>query len=731
MKKIIAIILLLSLALSLTGCDTEKTEATMEADKGYTQRRYVQEKINPPTKYDDLAYISISDYGVYTETRYLDHAGVMNITEYVLDNNNQLYPVGETLRLEPNEDFWSFNVVIRILDDGQLVALKCIVPRLEDGTDDWDNSYDVAGIIDWQSGEKQLIELGKSFGTASNEIMYDGENIGFYSEKAVSIYNTEGELISGYKTQNHIADACFMEDGKVAVLEYKQGLEASEEDLGQIFCFDPETGSAELYYEPQTQIEGLLDRAYDEEYFSFYIHDGNGIKGMNRDKQLQDVLNWVTAGVTGNATAMESTSGRRFAYRDVNGCTILRPTDVDMSQVTTLRLGTLDPFPIAGLVAEFNQTSENYIIEIVDYSKMRSDDGDLSGAELLDMEIVSGAGPDLLDLKSLPMKKYQQAGLLEDLYPYLEADESLSSVKLLSAPVKAMESDGKLYTLVPAYGISTFVGDPEYTGIDQLDIFNMAQLFGKTGEGSNPFGIAMSKRSFLDCMLNLSYSRFADWDSLKCNFDSPEFQAVLEMAKQLPEQEDTSNQVNMMYTGEQMLSLRNFLCINDLVVFNSYLHENMRSYGLPSLPEGGTAMMPLVALGISVNCKDKNGAWSLLSSLLSDDYQKRLSGQALPLTQAGLDYIVQDHMEWVGAGGTIITMSPFAEEMKIEVTDDRFVKMLQNAIDSISAICNNDSQQIDLVLRDAQAFFAGNIDVQKAAAQIQSRASIYMAEQYG
>ena len=76
-------------------------------------------------------------------------------------------------------------------------------------------------------------------------------------------------------------------------------------------------------------------------------------------------------------------------------------------------------------------------------------------------------------------------------------------------------------------------------------------------------------------------------------------------------------------------------------------------------------------------------------------------------------------------------MSPFAEEMKIEVTDDRFVKMLQNAIDSISAICNNDSQQIDLVLRDAQAFFAGNIDVQKAAAQIQSRASIYMAEQYG
>lgn len=744
MKRFCAIILTVVMLFSLGACGKsgtanengpEQKAPGQNEDQVYAQSRYIQERVIPVGKYERVAGLSASDYGVYINCTFIDNAGVLQIFEQILDNKGKL--LKDIKEDEPDEtaalgDTWDFPIIARILNDGRLAELRCVVPRIDEENDDWDNTYSVFDIIDLKDGTQQRFAMDAALASAKNKIFYDGQNIGFYSQQAVGVYSTDGRQLGIYKSRNRVDDACFMADGTVAVLEYKQGVEASEDDLGQIFRFDPESGAAEEFMIPPSQGVGLLDAAHDEEYFSFYIADGSGIKGIDPDKQPRDILNWVAAGVTGRAMAMESMSGRRFAYMDMNGAAILKPTDVDMSQVSTLRLGTLDPFPIAGLVAEFNQISENYLIELVDYSKMSSADGSVTGAEQLDIDIISGNGPDIFDLKSLPMKKYQQAGLLVDLYPYMREDKSLSDVKLLQGPLKAMETDGKLYTLAPAYGIRSFVGDPDHTGVEQLDVPAMAELFDRMEDGANPFGVAMSKSGFLDCMLNLSRSQFADWDSLKCGFNDPEFAALLKMAGKLPEQEDISMQSSMMFTGEQMLSMRNILCIEDLIFFNACIHDNMKLYGVPAAPEHGTVMMPLVALGISVNCRDKQGAWEFLSCLLSDTYQKSLCGQALPITQAGIDYIYQDHRDWAAVGGELVTVDPLGMgELCIKITDDRYINMLQNAIDSITAVYNNDSKMMELILRDTQACFSGDISAERAAEQVQSRAGIYMAEQFG
>ena len=737
MKKFCAIILCMGMLFSLSACGKggEGSEYASEQSEAqnYTQLRYIQEKIIPSNNYDMVMGFSASDFGLYLETSFLDNYGVLQISKLVLDDQNQLLKTiddKETNDAETIGDIWDYPVITHIMNDGRLAVLSRVVPRLDDESNDWDNTYSVVDIIDWQEGTQQRFELDAVLNSASNKILYDGQYIGFYSPQAVGIYQTDGQPVGIYQSKNRVEDACFMADGSVAVLEFKQGLEASEDDMGQIIRFDPTSGEVATFLTPTVKIERLLDAPHDEEYFSFYFDDGSGIKGIDPNKQPLDILNWVGAGVTGRAVTIESLSGRRFSYWERNGAVILKPTDIDMAQVSTLRLGTMNPFPIAGLVAEFNQINEKYQIELVDYSKMSSSDGRVTGEEQLDIDIVSGSGPDMFDLSSLPMKKYQQAGLLEDLSQYIQQDESLKNVEMLQGPWKDMETDGKLYTLVPAYGIRTFVGDPEYTGIERLDIPAMAKLFDEMEEGANPFGTAMSKSSFLDTMLNLNRSQFADWDKLTCNFNVPDFASLLEMAGQLPDYEDISMQASMMYTGEQRLSLRNILCLEDIVVFNSYLHENMEIYGLPTAPAQGTVMIPLVALGISVNCEDKQGAWAFLSSLLSDNYQRSLAGQALPLTQAGFDYIASDHRDWISAGGGLITIDPLGNELIIKITDERFIEMLQEAIDSITAVYNNDSNMMALVFRDAQACFAGDTSPQKAAEQIQSRAGIYMAEQY-
>lgn len=755
MKKMLAAILSLLMLFSLCACGEEKGEIEYSSEpdeqQAFTQQKYIQERVIPPVEYERVSYLSASDYGFYLESNLMDREGVLLFTSQLLDEQGKLVKNTESSKLESKEQTegcWSFTISTRILNDGRLALVTALVPRSEDVSPedinldddrladdglDWDNLRYAIDIIDWPAKTEWRFELEPALKDITNDIMYDGKNLGFYSRNAVEIYSPEGEALGIYETSNWIDSACFMNDGTVAVLEYRQGLETGgrEQDMGQLIRFDPATGSAEDFLTPPVHITQLLDAPHDEEYFSFYIDDGSGIKGLDPNGELHEILNWVGTGLTGRAMALEALSGRRFAYLDINGAVILKPSSVDMSQISVLRMGTLNPYPISGLVAEFNQISEKYRIELVDYSTMTSNDGKVSGEELMDMDIVSGAGPDILDLSSLPMKKYQQAGLLEELTQYIKADESLRNVELLQAPLEALETEnGKLYTLVPAYGISTLVGDPAFNGVERMDVSGMKSLFDKMEEGQNPFGIAMSKNGFLDALLNMNCSQFADWDSLQCDFNTPEFAQLLEMAAKLPDTEDESDQLNMLRSGEQLVSLRDFLSIDDVMAFDSFLNNNMAIYGLPTVPEQGTAMLPLVALGISVNCRDKEGAWSFLSALLSDNYQKSLSGQALPATQTGLDYILDDYMAWADSGGQLITTDDTRDEVAINA-DARYADMLTDAIDSIGAVYNNDSQLINIILRDAQACFAGDISAQKAAEQIQSRAKIYLAEQFG
>lgn len=86
----------------------------------------------------------------------------------------------------------------------------------------------------------------------------------------------------------------------------------------------------------------------------------------------------------------------------------------------------------------------------------------------------------------------------------------------------------------------------------------MLSLYDKMGEGENPFGIAMSKKDYIDAMVSLSNTVFVDWENRSCSFDSDQFAALLEFAARLPDTGDTSDQINMVYTGKQLLSLRRY-----------------------------------------------------------------------------------------------------------------------------------------------------------------------------
>ncbi len=96
-------------------------------------------------------------------------------------------------------------------------------------------------------------------------------------------------------------------------------------------------------------------------------------------------------------------------------------------------------------------------------------------------------GPDIYDLLTLPRKQYEKAGRLADLYPFMEKDDTLKNVELLPELLTQTETEGKLYTLIPAYGILTLTGDPDIIGTDApLTLTEMLSLYDKMGGREKP-----------------------------------------------------------------------------------------------------------------------------------------------------------------------------------------------------------------------------------------------------
>ena len=78
---------------------------------------------------------------------------------------------------------------------------------------------------------------------------------------------------------------------------------------------------------------------------------------------------------------------------------------------------------------------------------------------------MAGNMPDILSVaESIPYRQLAAKGLLEDLYPYIDADEQLSRSDFFPNVLSAMELDGKLYAACAGFAVETAVGASSVVG---------------------------------------------------------------------------------------------------------------------------------------------------------------------------------------------------------------------------------------------------------------------------
>ena len=232
------------------------------------------------------------------------------------------------------------------------------------------------------------------------------------------------------------------------------------------------------------------------------------------------------------------------------GCTLfwLTPVEGKLPEKRTIRVAGSRSSIFSMAVRDFSSLYPEYQVEFVDYEVQYGEQAD----QQLLMDLLYGQSPDLLFVNGLPYEVYARQGLLEDLYPWIDADETLSRTDFTQNLLRALETNGALYRLPQTYLLETAMGLPETVG-GEAD-WTMAEFLDTVQE--HPALTAVFAQddgaSMLQQLLLHAPEVFVDYEAAEAHFDSPDFLRLLALAQRQSYPEAESGREALL-TGQVLL----------------------------------------------------------------------------------------------------------------------------------------------------------------------------------
>ena len=811
-KRILSVCLALVLLLGvLAGCskkeaqtadDTKKTEQSGAEDKTSTQFAYQAQYYDLP---EDIQWIGTScvtgdtlyftasipdggtetytdengeeySYDTYSEVIFrfdLDTGECVQLDNYVAEPvvENPDMPDGvtmnpdgsmqtfnsstniQTMAAGADGTLWLFRQTSRYADDGtegdsiseliQLDAhgtlLRTITPVSDEETDDTD-SWRYTYIDSILSDDKGYVYT------------YDHQTVNVYGPDGSFVFSKSGDELNG--------QICQLSASEV-------GMTTSSADGKMVFKqLDPETKDWGKETPVSSRAWNILPG---NDVYAYFFMDNGNIFGERRDNgEVEKVVDWIACDVDSNSINSDRfgflSDGRivavTYEYSD-NGPSrqqVLVLNRVDAAAVTTKTELTLACFGLdynlRSQIVKFNKSNPDYRIVVKDYSEYATDDDYNAGLTKLNTELISGNVPDILvNGTELPIGQYAAKGLLEDLWPYLDADPEYSRDKLMTQPLNAAQTDGKLYRLPIDFGVTTAVGLGKVVGeYTTWTLADVNDALSKLPEGATVFNKYYTQAEMLKYCIAMNAENFMNWQDGTCSFDSDEFRALLEFVKPFPAEydwqsdaEEYESDYTRLKNGKQLLYPTSISDFDSIYYMFATLDHDVRFIGFPREDgSSGNAFNASCTLSISTACRDKSGAWAFIRSTLSNDYQENIWNY--PIVKSVFEAKAQEAMtqeyetdadgnQILDDDGNPIPISTggmsYGDEPMIElyaVTQEQYDAVMA-LIDSTTSFVDYDQNVLSIISDEAAGYFAGSKTVEEASKLIQSRVSLYIQEQ--
>lgn len=454
------------------------------------------------------------------------------------------------------------------------------------------------------------------------------------------------------------------------------------------------------------------------DYLFFYSANGS-LKGFNSaTKETEVIFNWLDTNI--DESQLVTISGGADIYRVIlkNNANEFELATIEMKpqrlDKITLELAGFDiQDDLKNAVLDFNRANSDYMIHVTDYIGNAGDDR-TAALTKFSVDIITGNVPDLIDTTYLDTDTLASSGLFADLYEFIDNDPAYNRETLLSAPLRALETSGKLYTIPNGFQIRSLAGLEKIVGTKKLS-FDLIETLTKKYPGAKFYYYA-NRDVLLEIFMGNGFRSFVNWEMGTCDFNSKGFVDILEFCADFAPYGDSFSA----YKAEELI-MSDVSGLFSQVYLNSFsnIQELESSWGgkinfsgYPATGGNGSVYDFWGGVAISSVSEHKAAAWDFVRTTFDST-----DGYGFPIVKILFDEKFKEEQRSIS----------FNDEITYNLTSDdynRFLELINGITERIHS--NQTIQQI--IKEESAPYFAGQKTAEQAAAIIQSRASLYVAE---
>ncbi len=592
-----------------------------------------------------------------------------------------------------------------------------------------------------------------------NSAALDGDKLVVCSEKLCLFDVNSGALLSTIDAFDYPEKLITLSDGRLAVGAWgDSGPELTVLSNGKTGEKLPLRSSVDLYR--------LTDGSGE---YLYYYSDGTSFYGAKAEGD-EKLLNWISCDINpnrlqfytvaedGSVTGVEQQWKSSLNRPEIHMVTLRRVPADSLGEKTTLTLATQGlGYSATDQIIAFNRSHPTARIEVVDYSEYNTEDDYSAGLTKLKTELLSGHMPDILDLNAMPIDQLGARGLLQDLYPFLDADSEITRDSFFPTLLTALEKGGKLYGIPSSFSVITLAAASRLVGDEPgWTMAELQEALRELPEGATAFSPHTGRNAMLSYSLVVDMDRYVDWETGKVNFTDPGFAEMLEYCAQFPDEsainyeaieDDESARIS---AGKQLTTvayLSDFLSMYQYYYLFGGSEDAFTLIGFPTA-EGVGSLFEVSegAYAITRDCKDSQLAWEFIRSALSKEAQLESNSYGFPTNRAAFDTRLEEAMTpqyekdadgnyKLDENGERIERSlggfGFGDGTMYQyyaLTQPMADKLLE-AIEHTTRTTSTNDEILKIVTEQAEAFFAGDKTAEEVAKLIQSKANIYVNEQ--
>ncbi|MBQ8075224.1 MAG: hypothetical protein IJ237_04480 [Oscillospiraceae bacterium] len=242
---------------------------------------------------------------------------------------------------------------------------------------------------------------------------------------------------------------------------------------------------------------------------------------------------------------------------------------------------------------------------------------------------------DLYYLSAVQRDAFGRAGILADLYPFLDAEKAFKRSDFFPSVLSGLEQNGALLSTGAGMSFETVIGDSSFVGGEPCWTYDeFLAAWSSLGLGTDAFEPYTTCYDVLAACLRLDFDAFVDRDAQTCSFNGEEFAKLLYFTGNFRRSfefdrtwSDVDNTDIRIRSERQLLLEKTITSFRDAQLCGYEFPHEITFVGYPTLGRAGSRMI-LSTLDTGCNfsmgkaSEHKEAAWSFLRTFFMQAYQQ-------------------------------------------------------------------------------------------------------------